>query len=578
MKMTITQFKKYYEEYYQNLPLDKDKIDDLMNTWKYYKDKIDNKSLTPIEYNSKKENFNDNSYSLQYFIERGSNYLASFGQMISGKLVLWVEGVSPNLIYHDCTNNDKSVITESESNLLLNVILDYLSNLFANVSIDDVDSYMNSNSLTLAFGSKAFLEKMIIFNSWTNTNIKYKLIFIHNFSKSDTLEIIDKDNINVLDFLNDNSKSNLNKNYLLTSKLLEILGMDNPSIYDLAKLGWCYWELTGSIDRNTILNDDYKNIIYYGPPGTGKTYAVKKALSGNDNIVTKFVQFHPGFTYEDFIEGIKPCSIDDNGNLKFSIVNGVFKQFCIDAVHDKSREYYFVADEINRANLSSVFGETLSLLEDDYKYDIDASDHMDSLCQTPLGNVIKRLYLESKSLEEKKEIEKLIFTRDNNGDVLFGIPKNVHFIGMMNDVDKSIDTFDLALRRRFVWIRKGFEERPIRLLLMDKGVSNDDIYIYLKRCERLNYFITGYKYDKNLDVRGINNSLNLGINYELGHAIFMKIKVDIGKRKINLLYDDLFDKHISTTLKEYLRTSLSEIDIDNNLLLAKSIFTGNNEI
>ncbi len=384
MKMTTIQFKKYYEEYYQNLPLDKDKMDDLMNTWKYYKDKIDNKSLTPIEYNSKKENFNNNSYSLQYFIERGSNYPGTFGQMISGKLVLWVEGVRPNLIYHDC-RNDKSIITESESNLLLNDILEYLSKLFTNISIDDVDSYMNSHSLTLAFGSKAFLEKMIIFNSWTNTNIKYKLIFIYNFSKSDTLKIIDKDNINVLSFLNDNSKSNLNKNYLLTSKLLEILGIDNPSIYNLAKLGWCYCELTGSLDRNTILNDEYKNIIYYGPPGTGKTYVVKKALSGTDNIVTKFVQFHPGFTYEDFIEGIKPCGIDNNGNLKFSIVNGVFKQFCIDAVHDEAREYYFVADEINRANLLSVFGETLSLLEDDYRYDIDTSDHIDGLCQTPLG-------------------------------------------------------------------------------------------------------------------------------------------------------------------------------------------------
>lgn len=70
------------------------------------------------------------------------------------------------------------------------------------------------------------------------------------------------------------------------------------------------------------------------------------------------------------------------------------------------------------------------------------------------------------------------------------------------DVDKSIDTFDLALRRRFVWIRKGFEERPIELYLMDKGVSNDDIDTYINRCERLNYFITGYKYDKNLDVKG----------------------------------------------------------------------------
>lgn len=581
MKMTIDQFKKYYEEYYKNLLDNKEEIDEVLDQWKIYKDKIDNKTLTTLEYNSIKENFNNNEnhYSLQYFIEKGSDVLGGFGMMISSNIALWVKGKKDNLEYYDCRDaksGNRIEITEADANTILKEILEYLRNLFNQKTIEDVVAYMDNQALTNSFIQKAFLIKMIVLNSWTNDNIDYnnKLIFIYNFSKGQTLEILDGNKKNKIEFLYDSKLSNIEKNYKLTTKLLEILDIKNPTIYELNKIGRCYWELTGSVDRDLILNDDNKNIIFYGPPGTGKTYTVKKALCDNNNIVTKYVQFHPGFTYEDFIEGIKPCGIDNSGNLKFEIVNGVFKQFCIEALHDQTKEYYFVADEINRANLSSVFGETLSLLEEDYRYDPNNKNAYQSLISTPLSNVIKSMY-ENASDSEKDNINKLIFYRDEgNNDIKFGIPKNVHFIGMMNDVDKSIDTFDLALRRRFIWIRKGFEERPIELYLMDKGISSNDIDTYIKQCKKLNYFITGYDY-KNFNKKDIT-SLNLGMNFELGHSIFMKIKVSNKKIK-DKAYNSLFDMHISTTLKEYLRTSLSDIDLDNTLDKAKNIFIGKNE-
>lgn len=108
------------------------------------------------------------------------------------------------------------------------------------------------------------------------------------------------------------------------------------------------------------------NMIFYGAPGTGKTYNVKKNieyLCGGNSSRYEYVQFHPSFTYEDFIDGIKPNGIDDKGGVKLELVNGIFKEFCIRAKKDPDNNYYFIVDEINRANLSAVFDETLSLLE-----------------------------------------------------------------------------------------------------------------------------------------------------------------------------------------------------------------------
>ena len=191
MKMTIDQFKKYYEEYYKNLPDNKEKIDDVLESWKFYKEKIDNKILTPLEYNSIKENFDNNAdnYSLQYFIEKGSDVLGGFGMMISSNIALWVKGKKDNLKYYDCRDaksGNRKKISEDNANTILNEILEYLRNLFKQKTIEDVVTYMDNQSLTNSFIQKAFLIKMIVLNSWTNDNIDYnnKLIFIYKKIKN----------------------------------------------------------------------------------------------------------------------------------------------------------------------------------------------------------------------------------------------------------------------------------------------------------------------------------------------------------------------------------------------------------
>ena len=114
-----------------------------------------------------------------------------------------------------------------------------------------------------------------------------------------------------------------------------------------------------------------KNTILHGPPGTGKTYQITQYFKDNANKEEyKYIVFHPNYGYEDFIDGIKPRF--ENGQIQLELVNGYFKEFCIDVHRDNLEfiaknvnlkknlpKYYFVVDEINRANLSAVFGETL---------------------------------------------------------------------------------------------------------------------------------------------------------------------------------------------------------------------------
>lgn len=171
------------------------------------------------------------------------------------------------------------------------------------------------------------------------------------------------------------------------------------------------------IDEDTVLSifdglDSRKNIILQGAPGVGKTYLSKKlafAQIGKEYAHRLCsVQFHPNYTYEDFIMGYKP---DENGNFKLQ--EGVFMEFCQKASRDKDKEnhkYYFIIDEINRGNLSKIFGEAFTLIEDDYR-----------------DKTIKLPY----------------------PDKYFSIPKNVCIIGLMNTADRSIAMLDVALMRRF---------------------------------------------------------------------------------------------------------------------------------
>jgi len=161
-----------------------------------------------------------------------------------------------------------------------------------------------------------------------------------------------------------------------------------------------------------------KNIILQGAPGVGKTFAATRlaySLMGEkDKSRMEFIQFHQNYSYEDFVMGYRP---DGEG---FKLTQGVFYQFCRKAKEDPERQYFFVIDEINRGNMSKIFGELLMLIENDYR-----------------GFEAKLAY---------------------NGEN-FSVPENLYIIGMMNTADRSLAMIDYALRRRFSFfeVKPGFE-------------------------------------------------------------------------------------------------------------------------
>lgn len=176
-------------------------------------------------------------------------------------------------------------------------------------------------------------------------------------------------------------------------------------------------------DRLAALVRRKKNVILEGAPGVGKTFAARRlawALMGKkDDSRIELVQFHQSYSYEDFILGYKP---DGAG---FTLKEGVFYQFCEKAAVRPEEDFFFLIDEINRGNLSRIFGEMLMAIEREYR-----------------GTAVR--------LPE--------------GDRLFSVPENVYLIGMMNTADRSLALMDYALRRRFGFfeMRPGFDSEGFR--------------------------------------------------------------------------------------------------------------------
>lgn len=302
-------------------------------------------------------------------------------------------------------------------------------------------------------------------------------------------------------------------------------------------------------DSDTI--ETNKNIIYYGVPGTGKTHdvlkEVKELTESNDKYY-KVVQFHPSFSYEDFIDGVKPVGNKD-GNLQLGLVNGIFKEMCIEAYKELERykenpenakKFYFIADEINRAELSRVFGELLLCLEDTKRLKFVDGIVDGALIETQNASLWE---------EGKHEVVKI------KDKLYFGVPENIYFIGTMNDIDRSIESFDLALRRRFVWIKKETNYKVIEKVLNESMNDKNAIKQYLRCCENLNKKIVEL----------------IGNNYQLGHSYFLKI-VPLGNSIPDVSKRILFQNELKPILTEYLKSIFDEKDIAKHLEDLSNIF------
>jgi 5-methylcytosine-specific restriction protein B len=500
-------------------------IDNLLTGWATYKAKILNDTLSLDEYT--------NTLGSSTAIMPGG-YLCNFLERTT-RTVLGSSKPGTAFNFEVKLNNDNTTYYILKQNK-------------QNASRKEAETYYNDNIKGLLKSIVSETDplakiKLVEDAAYSAKQVLMKMAVLDNLS--DFLYIYSTQWLEELynDFIDGDAEGIFTKNHqvcLVAKKLLSVNEQDKGELILLSRFLWRY------VNARTIADADNPNVIMYGPPGTGKTYSVVNSLDfvcQGDSARYELLQFHPSFTYEDFIEGIKPKGVSKDGNIRFELVNGVFKNFCIKAKNTPDKPFYFVVDEINRANLSSVFGETLSLLEKDYRHDVI---NKRNLIRTQYSTLIEDLIKED---DNYKELAYII----DNGEVKFGVPENVFFIGMMNDVDKSIDAFDLALRRRFKWIRKDCHYEVIEEETRFKRKEDfSNIGQYIKACEKLNIYISA--------------ELGLGKSYEFGHSFFMKMS-DIAKRKEITQHnlETLFNLYLRPTLKEYLRAVFAESELDGKL-------------
>ncbi|HHM2960096.1 MrcB family domain-containing protein [Staphylococcus epidermidis] len=259
-----------------------------------------------------------------------------------------------------------------------------------------------------------------------------------------------------------------------------------------------------------------KNIILRGSPGTGKSYlskAIASELIGTaieeleDSDQFEFVQFHPSYDYTDFVEGIRP-TVSQTGEMGFELRSGIFKEFCSKAArslnNSENKKFVFVIDEINRGEISKIFGELFFSIDPSYR--------------------------------GKKGSVKTQYTNMEKSKDKFYIPDNVYIIGTMNDIDRSIDTFDFAMRRRFRFIK--IEANENTQMLATLGDKKDEA---IDRMIRLNEAISSVE--------------ELNSNYHIGAAYFLKLR--------DMTFEELWKDYLQPLLADYIRGMFNEEDIMN---------------
>ena len=277
------------------------------------------------------------------------------------------------------------------------------------------------------------------------------------------------------------------------------------------------------LDRFTRLLSSIKsrkNLILQGPPGTGKTFIARRIawclIGRKDDGSIEIVQFHQSYAYEDFVQGFRP-----NEKGGFQLKPGVFHRFCEQARSNPDTPHVFIIDEVNRGNLSRIFGELLMLIEAD----------------------------------KRREDYAVLLTY--SGD-RFHVPENVFILGMMNTADRSLAMVDYALRRRFAFEtlepaygteygRTAFE----KYLVEEKGADPDLVTRISHRIDKLN--------------ETIRNDQELGRGFQIGHSYFVP---DDGDKPTEDWYNHIVDTQIAPLLREYWFDSPEDVEKEVKRLTA----------
>lgn len=268
-----------------------------------------------------------------------------------------------------------------------------------------------------------------------------------------------------------------------------------------------------------------KNLIFRGAPGTGKSYLAREIaadiisdgyfddytlLTDEQKKQVEFVQFHPSYDYSDFVEGLRP-KLNADGSMGFTLQDGIFKKFVARArvnyenaqgSTETLKKYIFIIDEINRGEISKIFGELFFAIDPGYR-------------------------------GRAGEISTQYSNLHSDPDEKFYIPENLYIIGTMNDIDRSVDSFDFAMRRRFRFVELKADER----LEMLASLEN----------EELKNEAIGRMGDLNKAIAGAED---LNENYQIGASYFLKLKT--------LDFDQLWTDYLQPLLQEYVRGMYDE--------------------
>ena len=305
----------------------------------------------------------------------------------------------------------------------------------------------------------------------------------------------------------------------------------HTSGFDRYTFPWQVLVALGGLTSSYVdLLKNNRNLILTGAPGTGKTFLAKKIakeITGKDDFVG-FVQFHPSYDYTDFVEGLRPNDTAD----KFERRDGIFKEFCAKAACDLDNEYVFIIDEINRGEISKIFGELFFSIDPGYR-------GKEGLVKTQYQNLIKK-------------------ENGNNYPFIDGfyVPENVYIIGTMNDIDRSVESMDFAFRRRFAFYEVTAEDSKQMLWNTDSWIDlKEDIPIdeLKKKMVALNKEIPIEKLEKKMTALNkeiLEPKYGLSSAYQIGASYFLKYKYYKGEK--NSL-DSLWTYHLEGLLFEYLR-------------------------